>query len=89
MMASTNWLRKSSTDRMVSGVAGGFAEHYDIDPSIVHIGWVVLCFVTGGLALLLYISMIIIMPKGIESAAQPAVGDRAPKEEAAKDRSQR
>ena len=50
----------------LSGVSGGLAEHYDWDPSIVRIGWVVLYFVTGGLALLVYISMIIIMPKGID-----------------------
>ena len=81
MMASTNRLRRSSTDRMISGVSGGLAEHYDIDPSIVRIGWVALCFVTGGLALLLYISMIIIMPKGIQNAAEPAAGDGPPTEE--------
>ncbi len=80
-MVSTNRLRRSSTDRMISGVSGGLAEHYDIDPSIVRIGWVVLCFVTAGLALLVYISLIIIMPKGIESAAEPAVGYGPPREE--------
>ena len=80
-MASTNRLHRSSTDRMISGVSGGLAEHYDWDPSIVRIGWVVLCFVTGGLALLVYISMIIIVPKGIQNAAEPAVGDGPPTEE--------
>jgi len=79
-MASTDRLRRSSTDRMISGVSGGLAERYDWDPSIVRIGWVVLCFVTGGLALLLYISMIIIMPKDIQNA-EPAVGDGPQTEE--------
>ena len=40
-----------------------------------------LCFVTGGLALLVYISMIIIVPKGSEMGAEPHVGGGAPKEE--------
>ena len=80
-MASTNRLHRSSTDRVISGVSGGLAERYDWDPSIVRIGWVVLCFVTGGLALLVYISMIIIVPKHMETAAGPAVGDGPPIQE--------
>ena len=80
-MAYTDRLHRSSTDRMISGVSGGLAERYDWDPSIVRIGWVVFCFVTGGLALLVYISMIIIVPMGIQNAAGPAVGDGPPIEE--------
>ena len=72
-MASTDRLHRSSTDRLISGVSGGLAERYDWDPSIVRIGWVVFCFVTGGLALLLYISMMIIVPKDIQN-----VGPRRP-----------
>ena len=80
-MASNNRLFRSSNDRMISGVSGGLAEHYHCDPSIVRIGWVVLCFVTGGLALLVYISMIFIVPKDIQNATEPAVGDGSPTEE--------
>ena len=48
---------------MLTGVSGGLAEYFEIDPVFVRIGWAVLVFVTAGLALLLYIGMVIVMPK--------------------------
>ncbi len=57
-------LYRSPDDRMIAGVAGGLAEHLDADPSIVRIIWAVLIFLTGGLALLVYIVMAIVVPEG-------------------------
>jgi len=48
---------------MLTGVAGGLAEMLDIDPSIVRIVWAVLIVLTGGLALLVYIVMAIVVPE--------------------------
>jgi phage shock protein PspC (stress-responsive transcriptional regulator) len=48
---------------MIAGVAGGVAEHLDADPSIIRIVWAVLIFLTGGLALLVYIVMAIVVPE--------------------------
>ena len=56
-------LYRSPDDRMISGVAGGLAEMLDIDPSIIRIVWAVLIVVTGGLALLVYIVMAIVVPE--------------------------
>lgn len=56
-------LYRSSDDRMLAGVAGGVAEHLDADPSIIRIVWAVLIFLTGGLALLVYIVMAIVVPE--------------------------
>ena len=47
---------------MIAGVAGGVAEHLDADPSLIRIVWAVLIFLTGGLALLVYIVMAIVVP---------------------------
>jgi phage shock protein PspC (stress-responsive transcriptional regulator) len=57
-------LFRSSTDRVIAGVCGGLAELWDFDPSFIRIGWVIGTIVTGGLLLLVYIVMAIIVPSG-------------------------
>ena len=54
-------LYKSETNRMLAGVCGGIAEYFNIDPTLVRLGWVVFCAL-GGSGLLAYIIMAIIMP---------------------------
>lgn len=46
-------LQRSLTDRKVAGVAGGLARHLNIDPTIVRVVIVVLCFF-GGAGFVLY-----------------------------------
>ncbi len=46
-------LRRSTSDRKIAGVAGGLGRHLDIDPTIVRVVLVVLCFF-GGSGFLLY-----------------------------------
>jgi phage shock protein C len=48
---------------MIAGVAGGIAERWEIDPSLVRVGWVFLMLITGGLFFLLYLLMAIIVPE--------------------------
>jgi phage shock protein PspC (stress-responsive transcriptional regulator) len=55
-------LYRSPDDRVLAGVAGGMAETYDFDPSLVRIAWALLILVTGGLFLLLYIVMALVVP---------------------------
>ena len=59
----TDRLYRSPDDRMLAGVAGGVAEMLDFDPSIIRIVWAVLIVLTGGLALLVYIVMAIVVPE--------------------------
>ncbi len=59
----TDRLYRSPDDRMLTGVAGGLAEMLDFDPSIIRIVWAVLIVLTGGLALLVYIVMAIVVPE--------------------------
>jgi phage shock protein C len=56
-------LYRSRHDRMLAGVAGGLAELWDADPSLVRVLWAVLVVLTGGLALLVYIVMAIVVPE--------------------------
>ena len=48
-------------DQRIAGVASGVAEYFDADPTIVRILWVLSIFL-GGMGLLLYIAMAIIVP---------------------------
>ncbi len=63
-------LYRSRDDRILAGVAGGVAENFGLDPSLVRIVWVILTPLTGGLALLLYIIMAFIVPEEAASDAR-------------------
>ena len=54
-------LYKSSTDKKLAGVCGGLAEYFNIDSTLVRLGWVVFGLL-GGSGLLAYIIATIIMP---------------------------
>ena len=50
-----------SNNRMLGGVCAGIAEYFNIDPTLVRLGFVGLCIIAGG-GLLAYIIALIIMP---------------------------
>ena len=54
-------LYRSTHDRMLCGVCGGIAEYFNIDSTLVRLGWVVFSLL-GGSGLLAYIIAAIIMP---------------------------
>src|SRR5437660_3969299 len=56
-------LMRSSRERMWAGVAGGIAEYFDLDPSLVRLLWVAATVISGGLAVPLYILAWIILPR--------------------------
>ena len=62
-------ITKSKTDKVIDGVCGGIAEYFGIDSVIVRLIFVVLVFLNG-IGLLLYIILVIIMPKA-EQIDQP------------------
>jgi phage shock protein PspC (stress-responsive transcriptional regulator) len=53
---------------MWAGVAGGMAEYFDLDPSLIRLLWVAATVVTGGLAVPVYILAWIILPRDDRSA---------------------
>ena len=60
-------------DQRISGVASGVAEFFGLDPSLVRILWILSVFL-GGVGLLLYIAMAIIVPlEPEEGYAAPSV----------------
>ena len=54
-------LYRCRNDRRLAGVAGGVAEFFELDPSLVRLFWVLSIFV-GGIGLFLYVAMAIIVP---------------------------
>ncbi len=71
----TRKLFRSRDDRMLAGVAGGLAELWDADPSLVRVVWAILVPLTGGFALLAYVIMAFVVPEEDEEPvayAQPA-----------------
>ena len=58
-------LQRSASDKMLFGVAGGLAEYLNVDPVLVRVGFVVLCF-AGGSGLLIYLALAILMPTDAE-----------------------
>jgi phage shock protein C len=67
----------SSHDRMLGGVAGGLAEYFDTDPTIVRLGLVLTTLITGGIVLIAYIALWIIMPEAPSSTVPGLAGSQA------------
>ena len=58
----TKRLYKSRNDKMLGGVCGGIAEYFDIDPTLVRLGWVLFCAL-GGNGILAYLVAAIVIPE--------------------------
>lgn len=52
-----------SQDKKIAGVAGGIAEYFNIDPTLVRIAFVIGTIASGGPFLLAYIILSFVMPK--------------------------
>jgi phage shock protein PspC (stress-responsive transcriptional regulator) len=54
-------LQRGGDRRMLAGVAVGLADYFDVDPTLVRIGFVALAFL-GGLAVPLYLAGWLLIP---------------------------
>jgi len=63
-------LYRSQHDRPLTGVAGGMADYFQVDPTIMRLLWVLLAIFTGGVAILAYVVMAVVVP----AAPAPAPG---------------
>ena len=54
--------RRSATDRVLTGVAGGIGERLQIDPVVIRLAFVILTF-AGGVGLLLYVAAALVSRK--------------------------
>lgn len=69
METNNKQLTRSSSEKMLGGVAGGLAEYFEIDPTLVRIVFVVLAL-AGGPGVLLYILLWLVMPEEGQSKSK-------------------
>lgn len=55
-------LERSTTNKVVAGVCGGIAEYLQVDATLVRVFFVVGTILTGGLGLLGYIVLVVLVP---------------------------
>lgn len=56
-------LYRSNSDKMIAGVCGGIADYFDVDPTIVRLGAVLLTFITALFpCIIAYVIAMIIVP---------------------------
>ena len=59
-------LYRSSSKKMIAGVCGGIGEYFNIDPTLVRLGFVALSFLAGG-GLMAYLIAALIIPSEREA----------------------
>ena len=59
-------LYRTRNDKKICGVCGGIAEYFNIDPTLIRIGWTLLAICAGS-GVLAYILCAIIMPEKPEN----------------------
>ena len=62
-MDSGKRLTRSTSDRMIAGVAGGLADYFGLDPVLVRVLFVALAIFGGG-GIILYIACWALIPEG-------------------------
>jgi phage shock protein PspC (stress-responsive transcriptional regulator) len=71
-MSSIWTIRRSATDVKLTGLCGGVAQHWGIDPVLVRVGWALLAL-SGGIGLVLYLAGWLLIP--VEGSDRALVGD--------------
>lgn len=62
IMGNQKTLYRSENDVKVAGVCGGIAEYFDIDSTLVRLGWVIFTLMLG-MGIIAYLVAWLIMPK--------------------------
>jgi phage shock protein PspC (stress-responsive transcriptional regulator) len=52
-----------STDKKISGVCGGIGDYYNLDPTLIRLGWIIMTVITGIVpGIIAYIVAAVIIP---------------------------
>ncbi len=68
ILSMTEKLYRSRKNKVLGGVCGGIAEYFNIDPVLVRILWILLCFFSAGLGIIAYLIFWLIVPLEPEDA---------------------
>ncbi|MCR6484328.1 PspC domain-containing protein [Amycolatopsis sp. OK19-0408] len=60
---TTKKLRRSQSDKMLTGVCGGWATYLGIDANVLRIGMVAAVFLSVGIAIPVYVAAAILTPE--------------------------
>lgn len=60
-------LYKIEENKKLDGVCGGIAEYFEIDPTLVRLGWVLITLFSAGAGIIGYIAAAVIMPTESEA----------------------
>nr|EGQ40787.1 MAG: putative stress-responsive transcriptional regulator [Candidatus Nanosalinarum sp. J07AB56] len=74
----TERITRSKSDRILGGVCGGLGEHFDIDPTLIRLGFVA-ALLFGGSGPILYLIAWLIIPT--EGEAGEEISEAEPVEE--------
>ena len=55
-------LQRLRRDRKIAGICAGLAEYFDVDPVIMRVASVIFAFLSVGVAVLLYLMLIFVIP---------------------------
>lgn len=63
-MTTQKRLYRSSNNKVIAGVIGGVGEYFDVDPTVLRLGYVVLALLSHGFpAILAYFIAVLVVPK--------------------------
>ena len=61
-VALSDWYR-SDHDQLIAGVCGGLAEEFGVPPTLVRLGFVLATLFMGGIGIVLYVVLWVVMPR--------------------------
>lgn len=60
-----------SEDKKISGVCGGIADYFDVDSSLVRLGWIIMTFLTGIVpGIIAYIIAAVVIPRSLTEESE-------------------
>lgn len=70
---ATRRLYRSTKERIIAGICGGLAEHFQIDPILIRLIFILLSLING-LGIIIYIVLWLLLPRGIVVTESPGNG---------------
>ncbi len=61
-MSEIKKLYRSRDDRMIGGVCGGLGKYFNVDPTLIRLGFILMGLAAGS-SIILYIAMWIVIPE--------------------------
>ena len=56
-------LYRSTSNKWIAGVCGGLAEHFDMDPTLVRLLWIIVTILSVGIGVIVYLALWIFVDK--------------------------